>query len=56
MLIPLAIAPPSLPLLPVDSKLDPVLVLLGSEEDEDEGGAGWLIVAVFAASWKEAAD
>ena len=33
-----------------------MLVLLGSEEDEDEGEAGRLIVAVFAFCWNKAAD
>lgn len=54
LLIPLAVAPPPPPPLPVGLEPDSVLVLLGSDEEEDEG-AGRSIVAVFAASWKEVA-
>ena len=62
MLIPVVAVPPPLPplsLLPLG--LEPVLVLLGPEEeneedeDDDEGGEGRLIVAVLATSWKEEA-
>lgn len=59
LLIGVVADPPPLPLLlllPVDPEPDPVLVLLGSEDDDDdsEGGAGRLIFAVLADSWKEA--
>ena len=60
-MIPVVVDPPPLPALPlppVCPEPDPVLVLLGSEEeddeDDDEGGAGRLIFAVIADSWKEA--
>ena len=62
MLIPVVVVPPPLPplsLLPLG--LEPVLALLGPEEeneedeDDDEGGEGRLIVAVLATSWKEEA-
>jgi len=42
--------PPPLSPLPVDPEPTAVSVLLGSEEDEDEGEVGRLIVAVFADS------
>ena len=59
LLIPAVVDPPllpPLPLPPVGPEPDPVPVLLGPEEDDedDEGGAGRLIFAVLAASWKEA--